>query len=273
MQFSVLMSVYKNEKPEFLIQSLKSVMEEQTVLPSEVILVQDGPLTEQLYEAIDSLSATFENLKVVNLPENVGLGAALSYGMKFCSYEWIARMDSDDIADPTRFEKQINYLISNPQISVLGGAISEFGENIDDIRAIKYLPEKNEDIRKMLKRRSPMSHVTVMFNKNAVIAAGGYQTMLYIEDYYLWARMIAMDFQMANLKDILVHVRVGNGMYARRGNREYINSWKHLNIFMLNRSLISHTDLIINMILIKVFVFMPKSLKELLYRKVLRRKK
>ncbi|HFU3655308.1 glycosyltransferase [Streptococcus suis] len=265
------MSVYEKEDPLFLRESLESILIHQTVIPTEVILVEDGPLNDGLYSVLEEFKGQFAFFKTIALKENVGLGAALNEGMKHCSYDWVARMDTDDIAAKYRFERQLKFLQDNPDIDVLGGAISEFGNSVQDIKAVKQLPKEHSSIQTMLKRRSPMSHVTVFFRKASVVAAGGYQTLMYIEDYYLWARMITSGFRMANLDDILVHVRVGNGMYSRRGNREYIRSWKILNQYMLENKLITGIDLTVNMLLIRGFIFLPPKLKEFVYKRILRK--
>lgn len=271
MKFSVLMSVYEKENPEYLRLSLESILVHQTVIPTEVILVEDGPLNDGLYSVLEEFKTQFAFFKTIPLEKNVGLGIALNEGLKHCSHEWVARMDSDDIAVRDRFEKQIAFVEKNPDIDVIGGHISEFGDVISDIRAIKKMPLLHEEIIKMARRRTPMSHVTVMFKKAAVLSVGNYQSLLYAEDYYLWVRMIVKKYTFANLDEILVHVRVGNGMYARRGNKRQIESWKILNRYMVKERLVNQVDYFINMISIRLFVYLPVSIKEIIYKKVLRK--
>lgn len=269
--FSVLMSVYQKEKPSNLTECLDSILINQTVIPNEIVLIKDGPLTEGLNATIASYQAKFTNLKVYSLKENVGLGEALRYGITKCSNELVARMDTDDIACNNRFEKQLEYLQVHPEIDVLGSHISEFTNTIDNIVSQKRMPLTQKDILSMLKRRNPMCHVTVMFKKSSVLDAGNYYSLPYVEDYYLWARMIQKGFKFVNLNKVLVYVRVGDGMYARRGNREQIQSWKVLNEFMYKHKMISKIDELLNMLMIRVFVYMPVTLKEFIYKKILRK--
>ena len=116
-----------------------------------------------------------------------------------------------------------------------------------------------------------MCHMTVMFKKKSVERAGGYQTLPYVEDYFLWVRMIASGSKLANIDETLVLVRVGNGMFNRRGNREQINSWTILNEFMLAQGIVTPLDVFINQIYIRVFVYMPTWIKKLIYGKILRK--
>ena len=270
-EFSVLMSVYHKENPQFLKESIESVTENQTVKPTELILIQDGPLTEELYQIIFEFESRLPYFKTYALEQNVGLGKALEYGVKKCSYECIARMDTDDIAVRTRFEEQLDFIINNPEIGILGSNIAEFDNNILETKSLKVMPEKHDDILKMSKRRNPMCHMTVMYKKSSVLAAGGYQDLPFVEDYFLWVRMLNSGARFANLNKVLVYARVGNGMYARRGNKKQIVSWKKLNIFMVDNKMITPVDYLINMSLIRAFLFIPTNLKEFTYNKILRK--
>lgn len=119
-QFSVLISVYKKEKAEYLKQALQSVIN-QTLKPTEVVIVKDGILTKELDECIEDFQRQHPKLfKILTFKENRGLGLALRDGVKACKYEYIARMDSDDISKPDRFEKQFGYLQKHPETTLLG---------------------------------------------------------------------------------------------------------------------------------------------------------
>ncbi|WP_155965999.1 glycosyltransferase family 2 protein [Streptococcus ruminantium] len=271
MKFSVLMSVYEKENPEYLRLSLESILVHQTVIPTEVILVEDGPLNDGLYSVLEEFKAQFAFFKTIPLEKNVGLGIALNEGLKHCSHEWVARMDSDDIAVRDRFEIQLKYLKDHPMVDLLGGGILEFGKTIEEVVSKKVLPTTIEEIRVYSKKRNPFCHMTVMFKKSAVWDAGGYLHLPYVEDYYLWVRMLALKKNVANVPNILVYARVGNGMTERRGNRAQINSWKILNEFMLKHKLITPLEMFINQIYIRVFVSLPPDLKKLIYGKLLRK--
>ncbi len=163
-KFSVLMSVYAKEKPELLERALRSIVE-QTLPADEIVLVEDGPLTPELYTVFDR----FPQLVRVPLKQNMGLGKALNEGLKHCRNEWVARMDSDDISLPERFERQMAHLARHPEIDVLGCSLSEFESDPDLITATKSSPA---DVTQYIKFRSPVNHATVIFRKSAVLAAG-----------------------------------------------------------------------------------------------------
>ncbi len=273
LKFSVLMSVYRNDNPEHLRLALESIYTNQTRKPDEIVVIFDGPLTEQLYDVLDSFKKGKEKI-VYYYPQKInrGLGEALKIGTKKCHGDYILRMDSDDICVNNRFEKQIKYVEKNPDIDVVGGVIEEFNDSINESGLRKRVcPINHDDIIKMGKKRNPMNHVTVCIKKDSLIGVGGYKSLPYLEDYYLWIRMIANGYHLANMNDTLVYVRVGNGFETRRGNKQQINGWKIIQKTMLNAGLISRFQSVINMIYIRIFVYMPKSIKRIIYSKFLRK--
>ena len=221
MNFSVLMSVYRKEDPRWLEASLSSI-EKQTRLPTEVVIVEDGPLTPALEQVISDFGEhSTLPYKIVPLEKNVGLGEALSSGTKHCSYGWVARMDTDDIALPDRFERQLDYLEENPGVDVLGGWICEFSESPERCEKERKVPSSHNKIVKFAKYRNPMNHVTVVFRKSAVESVGGYLPMNGFEDYYLWMRMLKSGKRFANIPEVLVKVRTGEDMIRRRQGWRY----------------------------------------------------
>lgn len=220
MTLSVLMSVYYKEKPEYLQQALKSIWDDQTVKPDEIVIVKDGPLTEGLNFVIENYCITAP-IKILQLEKNMGLGNALSYGIQLCKNEIIARMDSDDISLPDRFFKQWEYLNDHPEISIISSNIDEFEFDVNKITATRKVPQSHEEIVKFAKSRNPMNHMAVMFRKQDVIKAGNYQAFNGYEDYYLWIRMFQLGFKGANIPESLVKARIGNNMIARRQGIDY----------------------------------------------------
>lgn len=273
MKYSVLMSVYKKDSPEFLKIALESIYDKQTRKPDEVVVVFDGPLTEALYEVLDEFRKNKESI-VKYYPQDVnhGLGEALRVGSEQCSGNYILRMDSDDISAPDRFEKQIAYVEEHSEIDVLGTDIAEFqiSPNEENMR-IRICPAKHDDIVAMGKRRNPMNHVSVCIKKEALEKAGGYRSLLLLEDYYLWLNMIASGCKLANINESLVYVRVGNGFDSKRGSKERIEGWKILQGFMLDNGMISKWEAKRNMFYIWSFVKTPAWMKKLLYQTVLRK--
>lgn len=212
MKFSVLMSLYIKENPKFLTECFDSLVA-QTRQADEIVLVFDGPINEEL-EAVVQKFKPILPLVEVRLAQNRGLGKALNEGLLHCSHDWVFRMDTDDICVPERFEKQVAFISQHPQTTIFGGQIAEFGEGIDDIVSYRRVPTEPKEIKHFALKRCPFNHMTVAYQKNVVLACGGYEDLQ--EDYYLWLKLIAQDPQVANLPDMLVYARVGNGMVGRR---------------------------------------------------------
>lgn len=225
MGISVLMSVYAKEKPEFLKQAMESIIN-QTRQPDEILLVKDGPLTEELEAAIaeiaDKLSSGGSTIvfRTYQFEQNVQLGRALQKGVELCQHELIARMDTDDISLPDRFEKQYNYLMEHENIAIVGGYIEEFCEETGET-SIRNTPVGMPAIRNYARFRNPLNHVTVMFRKSVILAAGNYRHYPYFEDYDMWSRVLAAGYEIDTVPEIMVRVRVGTEMYGRRGGWAY----------------------------------------------------
>ena len=225
---SVLISVYHKENPSFLYVSLRSIAN-QTTPPQEIIVVKDGLLTPELDEVIAQRSEKSSiQYRVIEFEINAGLGKALNEGVKYCSHEWIARMDTDDIALPNRFEKQVDYIQNHPDTDIVGGWICEFDHDEKACEQERRVPKAHEEIEKFARYRNPMNHMTVMFKKSAVEEAGGYQPMNGFEDYYLWMRMLIRGKRFANIPEVLVKARIGSGMIERRRGWCYLKDEWHL---------------------------------------------
>ena len=247
--FSVLMSVYKNEKKEYFCEAIDSVLN-QTLKPDEIILVRDGKVPDELQKCIDSyLRKNGDLFTYIPFEENKGLGCALREGVLAAKNPIIIRMDTDDISVPDRFEHQISFMELNPDISVLGGQIEEFIDNKENIICKRQVPVRDEAIKKFIIRRNPFNHMTVAFRKQDVIAAGNYMDMHYVEDYYLWLRMLLNDCNFGNLSKTLVYARVGADMYKRRGGYVYFKSLKKLEKFKLDNKIIGLRDYITTLLI------------------------
>lgn len=271
-KFSVLMSVYIKENPAFFDLSLKSNLDDQTRKPDEFILVCDGPLNPGLDKVITKYQEKYpDTLKVYRTEKNQGLGKALNYGVSKCKYDIVLRSDSDDVCAKERFEKQVYFMESHPDISVCSSHIEEFDSDWHHPDKKKTLPLTNEDLYKMAKFRNPINHMAVAFRKKAILNVGSYRHILYIEDYELWVRVLINGYKLANIDDVLVYARVGNGMVGRRGNKQYISSWKELSRYMLQNDMINIMEYCRNMVSVRAFVYMPSGLKETVYKKLLRK--
>lgn len=241
-KYSVLMSLYKKEHPEYLRLALDSMIN-QTVKPDEIVLVEDGPLTDELYAVVEEYK---DYLTIVVNEQNLGLGLALNKGLKACRNELVARMDTDDISKPDRCEKQLSYFNAHPETTILGGQIEEFINSPNEVVGKRVVPETDADLKEFMKKRCPFNHMTVMFKRSDVIKAGNYQDWFWNEDYSLWIRLALEGFVFANLPDTLVHTRVGADMYQRRGGDKYFKSEIGIQKVMLEKNMIGYGTYIMN---------------------------
>lgn len=219
-EFSVLMSVYHKEKPEYLRQSLDSVFN-QTLPPTEVVLVQDGPVPEPISQVISEFQTAHKELKTIKLEKGRGLGGALNEGLKHCSYDLVARMDTDDICKPNRFETQLTWLAEHPDVDVCGCWIDEFAGDTDNVITSRKPPQEHADIVSFSRKRNPVNHPTVVFRREAVERAGSYQPFYLFEDYYLWIRMIQAGCRFHNIQRSLLFFRMSSDLFLRRGGVKY----------------------------------------------------
>lgn len=264
-KYSVLMSVYQNETAEHLKSAMDS-MWNQTIPTNDFVLVCDGPLTPSLDRVVELMEYDHPHrLHVVRLKENHGLGYALAIGLKKCKNDLIARMDSDDESRLDRCEKQLNVFKNNPQISICSGTIEEFISDKQQIISRRILPETQEQIEFFMKSRNPFNHVAVMYRKQAVIEAGNYQSFYFLEDYYLWIRMIRNGSKGYNIPDPLVWVRIGEGMYRRRGGCKYIFSQIKLFKYMYDNKLITFIDYCKNILIRLISGALPAWFRQRLY--------
>lgn len=268
-KFSVLISVYKKEKPQFLDQALNSI-EHQTVLPTEIVLVEDGAIPAALQDIIDKHRSNFINtFKVIKSIHNQGLGASLRLGTKFVSTNWIARMDSDDISVPERFEIQLKEIIKNPKLAIIGGQIQEFAHDPSNIIGYRKVPTSESVLRQFIKWRSPFNHPSVMINKEILQKVGGYIPYGNLEDYYLWSRIIVNNYHVKNVNCVLLKMRTDEGMYQRRGKLSNIKYFYGLRDFLYKHQILTWKEKIIGDGIMTANIIMPGWLRKIIYQHVL----
>ena len=225
-KFSVLLSIYSKEKPEFFDKALDSIYN-QTIKASEWVIVKDGTISEELQSVIDKYKQYGDIvIKEVSLEENKGLGIALSIGVPECSYELIARMDTDDISVPNRFELQLAEFEKNSNLDLCGGQIIEFETDENVFVAERRVPLTHDEIVQYQKKRSAFNHMTVMFKKSKVLEAGNYKHCPLMEDDMLWVDMILSGANCLNIDEYLCKVRTNRDMIARRGGLVYYKKYK-----------------------------------------------
>lgn len=266
--FSVCTSIYKNDRPEFVRVALDSMLVNQSVKPTEIVLVQDGPVPDGLSLLLSEYESKYpEVMHIICLEKNGGLGNALKLGVENAKYDICARMDSDDICMPDRFEKQLAYLESHPECDIVGGQMTEFIDTPDNIVGRRVVPLSNEEIYEYMKSRCALNHVTVMFRKEAVLKAGNYQDWFWNEDYFLWVRMMMAGCKFANIPDVAVNVRSGADQYARRGGKKYFDSEIGIKKLMLEKGMITRKEYIVNYIQRFIIQLMlPNSVRGWVFR-------
>lgn len=268
--FSVLMSLYIKEKAEFFEQCMESIVN-QTVKPSEIVIVFDGAISKELKRSVDTYVAMYPGwIKIINNKKNKGLGLALADGVPRCTYELIARMDTDDIARADRFEKQLEMFMNDPQLDICGSHIIEFDRSTDNVLAKRRVPLKHEDIAEYQKQRSAFNHMTVMYKKKMVLKAGNYEYCPLMEDDMLWIRMLIAGAKCANIDDYLVYARTGYAMIERRGGWSYFKKYKHARKKIYDTGYISRKDYWKTIIVQLIVAIVPKKIRLLIFTKILR---
>lgn len=265
--YSVLMSLYIKEHPEYLRLALDSMIN-QTVKPDEIVLVEDGSLTPELYAVVDEYTTNYPYLfHIVINEKNLGLGLALNEGLKACRNELVARMDTDDIAVLDRCEKQLKFMNENFDVSIVGGQIEEFIGAENNIVGKREVPTTDKELKTYIKKRCPFNHMTVMFRKTDIMEVGNYQEWFWNEDYYLWIRLALAKKRFANLSETLVHVRTGADMYQRRGGMKYFVSERDIQKLMHEQGLIRYPRYFINVSERLILqVLMPNWLRGIVFR-------
>ena len=270
--YSVLMSVYYKENPEWLRQSIESMLN-QTIITNDFVIIKDGKLTNELDDVISEYYEKYPDIfHIIELESNVGLGPALAIGVKACKNELIARMDSDDISIKERCEKQLNKYKEDPELDIVGSSIAEFIDNTNNIQAYRILPETDEEIKKFARRRNPFGHPSVMLRKSKVLEAGNYRSYYLVEDYDMWIRMIEHGAKCYNFQEILVFMRISEDFYKRRGGLKYLKSILKFKKEQLHNGFYSKKDFVISSCAHIIMCLMPNKIRDLLYRKVLRKK-
>lgn len=261
LKFSVCIAVYMGNEASHFREAVLSIYHQSTV-PDEIVVVQDGPVSPAVEGVLAELQASISILRIVRLEQNVGHAIARQKGMEAARNEWIAIMDSDDIAVPNRFELQLKAIDQHPEVSVVGGLIREFVENPAVPVGMRLVPQLDAEIKEYMKARCPMNFVTVMMRKSHVQAVGGFIDWYCEEDYYLWVRLALAGYRFYNLQDNLVNVRVGEEMYQRRGGLRYFKSEERLQRYMRKKHLISPFRYLYNVaIRFAVQVAMPNKVR------------
>ena len=265
-KYSVLMSLYKKEKPEYLRLAIDSMIN-QTVPPDEIVIVEDGPLTDELYAVLDEYTI----LHRVKNETNLGLGLALNVGLKKCKNELVARMDTDDCSKPERCEKQLLRFSEKPYLAIVGSHIDEFVGDVSNVISQRVVPTTTKEIYDYAKRRSAFNHPAVMYSKTAVLDAGGYADLKRNQDVDLFGRMQFLGYKAENIDEALLWFRSSDELAKRR--KSWQNTWSYIatirKFWKMGYS--SFVDYAMVGIAQTGMYLMPVKLQNFVYRKFLRK--
>lgn len=270
MKYSVLMSVYAKDNPEYLSDAINSMLE-QTVMPEQFVIVIDGPVPDKLKQIICKYRHNHADLfTILPLKCNGGLGNALNVGLRYCRNKLVARMDADDISLPQRCEKELELFAQNKKLALCGTYIDEFYDIPENVRTIRKVPTEYEAIKKFIRRRQPFNHPTVMFRKSEVIRCGGYGRLKRKQDFDLFSRMINNGCYALNIDESLLRFRADENNYKRRKSWSYIKSSINVGLLNYKRKYCSFGDLIYIVCGQIALFLMPLKMMEFVSNRMLR---
>lgn len=270
MRLSVLVPIYYKENPLHVAECFDSLAR-QTRRADEIVLVEDGPLTPELYETIDRIAAQMPEFRRVQLPEHTELGNVLAVGIRHCTGELVARMDSDDISHPNRFAIEEEFLMQHPDVSVIGSWVDEFIEHPDHVISTRFVPEHHDDILSFAHYRNPINHPSAMFRRQDILDAGNYQPFFYFEDYAIWCRMLLQGKKFHNLQQSLLSFRSGHDLFDRRGGWSYIRPELKFQKFLFRIGFCRIDQFLLNVLLRTTTRILPACLRHWVYTTFLRR--
>lgn len=271
--FSVLCSIYHKENPSHFHECMQSIWDNQTLKPTEIVLIEDGPLTPQLDQVIQQWQVKLGDvLRVTKLAQNVGTGKAKNIGLQQCSYEIVCIVDTDDISVSNRFERQVEFLNTKTDVVIVGGQIIEFTEDTDNPSGMRKVPLQHDVLYHFAQRQSPFNNMTIAYRRSKILEVGGYYHHLWMEDYNLFLRVIAHGCKIENLEEVLVYARIDNGMHARRKGIEYIKSEKQLLDLKKQLKLQSPVHANILFLIRSAFRLLPSGILGMVYNNFLRKK-
>ena len=269
-KYSVLMSLYKKEKPEYLKLAIESMLG-QTVMPDEIVIVKDGPLTEALNAVVNGYKEKYPELfTIVISEENIGLGKALNLGLSHCRNELVARMDTDDISKPHRCEKQLKEFECNLSLDLLGSAVDEFFSTPDEVVSRRVVPIEHRDIYEFAKKRSAFNHPAVMYKKSKVLSVGGYGDLRRNQDVDLFGRMLFSGCIAGNIEESLLYFRSNDDLAKRRKSWENTKSYIDTIRKFWKMGYASFADYIVIMIAQTGMFIMPVKIQHWVYKNFLR---
>jgi len=256
-----------NDDPKFFDSAMKSIWDDQLMKPSQIVIVKDGPLPKVYEKEISRWCNILpEIITICSLSENSGLASALNYGLHFCKYELVARMDSDDVSLPHRFLRQVQFMNSDENIAVSSAFVEEFNfsDDGDSSSFVRRVPTSYKEIISFAKYRSPMNHPCVIFRKSFLLNIGGYPNYKNAQDYALWALMLNNGAYMLNIGEVLLRMRAGHGLIQRRGGH-FLNNEIKVVFYLYDIGFIATYQLFLSILYRFIYRSLPFSLRKLLY--------
>ena len=269
-EYSVLLPVYKGEKPEYFKKSIDCMLK-QSIKPAELWILEDGELTDELENIVREYEEKFpETIKVNRHKTHRKLGLVLKEGVELASYEYISRMDSDDLCERERTERQFEVLEKHPDVDIVGTIYDEFLQ--EGVKGpVRMLPEKPDEILEFAHKRNPFGHSSILMKKQAVVDAGNYRDYEGLEDYDLWLRMFLNGSKGYNIQEALVHVRAGRDFYNRRGGKEYLARQEKFFKEFTQRGFFTEREYRYTIGVRRVFCRLPGWARSFLYKTLLRK--
>lgn len=273
--FSVLLPVYSGDDATHFRRAVATAGAEQTLRPDELVVVQDGPVGSAVAAVLADLESGRAadllggvRLRIVRLSRNLGLARALQAGLRACTNEIVARVDADDVSLPTRFAVQVPLVAAG--LDIVGSAITEFEEDEAVPGVVRVPPLTQREIEAAARFVSPFNHPSVVYRRSAVARAGGYRDLPLMEDYWLFARMIAVGARVANVAEPLVLYRVGAGAYRRRGGLRLLRSELRLQAVLRREGFTTTRQFVRNVLVRGSYRLVPQSLRRVAYRRWVR---
>jgi glycosyltransferase involved in cell wall biosynthesis len=268
--FSLLLSVYDGDRPDYIRRAFRSATDDQTVRPDQVVIVRDGPVRPELAACLDELQAgSTVPVTLVPLEHNGGLGPALDRGLAASWFDVVARMDADDVAMPHRFEVELPLILD---ADIVGSGLLEFVADTDDIVGQRVPPTGSDHIQRYARMHDPFNHPTVVYRRAAVLAAGGYGDLPLMEDYALFARMLENGARAVNVPEPLVYYRVGAQAFKRRGGTGLLRSELRLQREFRRMGFTSMAEFIRNVLIRGGYRLVPWWFRRAMYRPIVTRR-
>lgn len=269
-EYTVIMSIYIKVNPNYLKESIDSIVN-QSFKPKKIILIKDGKLSDEQNFIIDNFNNNYKNLfDIYEFNDNKGAGYAYNFALDKCITKWAAIMDSDDIADLHKFEKQMNYLNQHKNIDLIASNAVEFIDRKDNIISTRIMPQNNEEIVKFAHGRCPIIQPTAIFNVKSVIDAGSYQHSPLTEDYDLYIRMIMNGCRFYTYQEILYYIRTSEDFFKRRGGMKYLKPILSFKYKYLKNGFFSTKQFLKTFLSSLVVSLMPNKMRTFIYKKFLR---